>query len=648
MRSSGYRNFALPVAGGGNANAHAASGGVIPYLRERPEKDLIRPGAVRRILSALLCCAMIWPVWVQAAPAGQSATAPAPALAQPAADQQKSAPARQTHDQPATPGLPVDIPVIYSANYGELRPNHFHAGVDIKTEGVTGKRVFSIGDGYVSRISVSPTGYGRALYILHPDGTTSVYGHLDSFSPAIEAYVKERQYAGKAFKIELYPAKDKFPVKKGELIALSGNSGGSAGPHLHFEIRNPAQVPMNPILKGTVPAGDTIPPRAVKLYWVGIDYAGPVPVHSIRRKATVTGNGAGKYTIQGGTLKVSGEGYFAVEISERKNGTYNYMAPTSIDARIDGEQYFGMHIDAIPFDMAQFSNAVALPGADASRNGVFRLAVLPNNPLRIYADTRNRGIIRLADTDRHEIEIEITDDCGNRSLLTFGIARDDTAVPAKPTPEGRQVLWSHGFTHNSEGLSVTIPAGALYESIVFRTQSSPRPGYGYSPIYSVHDPDELLQKSITVAIDASSLPVNLRGKALLGRVTPAGRRSSAGGAWRADGNSGVVSTGTTSFGRFYIAVDTVPPRIVPAFVEGENMAGRGSLTVRITDDFAGIDTYTAAIDDKWAIFEYDPKTTRLIHYFDDARWSKGATHTLRLEVTDTKGNRSVLETKYVR
>lgn len=549
---------------------------------------------------------------------------------------------------PASAQLPVDIPIFYSANYGELRPNHFHAGIDIKTEGVTGKRILTIDDGYVSRISVSPTGYGRAIYIQHPDGTTSVYGHLENYTPVIEAYVREQQYAKKAFKVELYPAKDKFPVKQGELIGYSGNSGGSAGPHLHFEIRNSAQVPLNPILKGTIPAKDTIAPRAVKLYWVDLDYAGPVPVHNIRQKVAVVNNGTNKYTIQGGTLKINGEGYLALEISERKNNTDNFMGPTDIVAKIDGKQYFGMHIDAIPFDVTRFSNAVMLPEADASRNGVFRLAVLPNNPLKIYNNTPNRGILRLTDTDRHEIEIEITDDCGNSSLLTLNIVKDEAAIPPKATPEGKHVLWSHSFTHNQEGLTVTIPAGSLYESIIFNTQASPQPSYGYSPVYSVYDPDVLLQKSITLAIDATSLPANLRNKALVGRVTAAGRRSSAGGAWRAEGNSGVVETRTTSFGRFYIAVDTVPPRITPAFTEGENMASRKSLTIRITDDFSGIDTYIGTIDDKWAIFEYDPKTTRLIHYFDDSRWPKGATHTLKMEVTDAKGNKSILNTKYVR
>lgn len=544
---------------------------------------------------------------------------------------------------------PLDIPVLLSANYGELRANHFHSGIDIKTQGVTGKRVLAVDDGYVSRISVSPTGFGRALYVQHPDGTTTVYGHLERFIPSIETYVREQQYSKKSFKVELYPSKDKFPVSRGELIALSGNSGSSGGPHLHFEVRNRAQVPLNALIKGTVTVRDTIAPRAVKLYWVSLDYSGPVPVHSIRRNVAVSGTGANKYTISGGALKVSGEGYFAVEIAERKNGTDSYMAPASIKAAVDGKQYFGMNIDAIPFDMARFSNAVTLPGANATRNGVFRLAVLPNNPLRIYGNTPNRGIIRLEDSDQHAVEIEITDDCGNISFLNFNIIRDETAVPPKAIQEGKQVLWSHRFTHSGEGLLVDIPAGSLYESIIFRTQTSPQPAYGYSPIYSVHDPYELVQKSFTVAIDAASLPENLRSKALIGRISPEGRRSSAGGSWKADSraDAGVVETQTTVFGKFYIAVDTVAPRIVPGFKDGENMASRKSLTITISDDFSGIDTYTATIDDKWAIFEYDPKTARLIHSFDDDRWSKGA-HTLKLEVADAKGNTSTLNTKYVR
>ena len=148
-------------------------------------------------------------------------------------------------------GKPLDIPIYLSATFGEIRPNHIHAGLDIKTQGVEGKKVFAVADGYISRIGVSPYGYGNVLYITHYDGYTSVYAHLQRFSGEIAKYVKDYQYKHKKFASQIYPDKDKFPIKKGDLIAYSGNSGGSGGPHLHFEIRHTlSEKPVNPMYFG--------------------------------------------------------------------------------------------------------------------------------------------------------------------------------------------------------------------------------------------------------------------------------------------------------------------------------------------------------------------------------------------------------------
>lgn len=544
---------------------------------------------------------------------------------------------------------PVDFPVVLSANYGELRTNHFHSGVDIKTQGSTGKNVRSIADGYVARVSVSPSGFGRAIYINHPDGTTTVYGHLDSFSSAVADYVKEQQYAKSSFRVDLYPAKDKLPVKKGEVIALSGNSGSSGGPHLHFEIRSTAsQVPLNPLTKGTVSTADTIAPKPITIYWTTVDYQGAVPVHSILHKVDAVKTGRNEYTLTEPLIKVGQEGYMAVEVNESKNGTDNFMGPASITADKDGERFFSMSLDAIPFDIARYSNAVTFPAAATTRNGVYRLCVLPNNPLKIYRNVMNRGMINLQDTAAHKIEVTFTDDCGNSSLLSFNIRRDDSAVTPAPRATGQSILWAHGLNYEDDGIAVTVPPGALYESTIFNVKTVPALSYGYSRLYAVHDPHELLQKSITISIKADGLPPHLREKALIGQISPTGRRSSAGGRWKSDQASGSVETTAGAFGRFYIAVDTVAPRITPSFTTDADLSAKKSMTVTISDDFSGIGSYNATIDGKWALFEYDPKTSRLIHYFDDARFGKGTTHTLTVEVTDAKGNKTVFNGKYKR
>ena len=198
-----------------------------------------------------------------------------------------SAPVSAQHLAPEDYIFPLrDVAGLYSANFGEMRPNHFHSGIDIKTDGVTGKPVLATADGYISRIAVTPGGYGRAIYITHPNGTTSVYGHLSKFRDDIEKYVHEERYRTRRNSINLYPPADRFPLKQGEQFAWSGNTGSSAGPHLHFEIRDSrTQRTLNTISSGVIRTRDDIPPRLVKLYYVEVD---PAPPRRAGRKNTRT------------------------------------------------------------------------------------------------------------------------------------------------------------------------------------------------------------------------------------------------------------------------------------------------------------------------------------------------------------------------
>ena len=142
---------------------------------------------------------------------------------------------------------PLEIPLILSGTFAELRSNHFHSGLDIKTQQQSGLKVMAAASGFVSRIKVSHFGYGKALYITHPNGYTTVYAHLQNFNPEIDAYIKHRQYKNESYEIELFPKAGELLVNNGDIVAYSGNTGGSGGPHLHFEIRNKQEHPMNPM-----------------------------------------------------------------------------------------------------------------------------------------------------------------------------------------------------------------------------------------------------------------------------------------------------------------------------------------------------------------------------------------------------------------
>lgn len=222
-----------------------------------------------------------------------------------------SAPVSAQHLAPEDYIFPLrNVAGLYSANFGEMRPNHFHSGIDIKTDGMTGKPVLATADGYISRIAVTPGGYGRAIYITHPNGTTSVYGHLSKFRDDIEKYVHEERYRTRRNSINLYPSADRFPLKQGEQFAWSGNTGSSAGPHLHFEIRDSrTQRTLNTISSGVIRTRDDIPPRLVKLYYVEVDSVRGVPVHARPRPVELVEKTPGRYALkQEGALSVGGRG----------------------------------------------------------------------------------------------------------------------------------------------------------------------------------------------------------------------------------------------------------------------------------------------------------------------------------------------------
>ena len=281
---------------------------------------------------------------------------------------------------------PVSFPVLLSANYGELRGNHFHSGIDVKTQGVINKPIRAIADGTVVRIAVSPSGFGKALYINHPNGTTSVYGHLERFSDSIERYIHEIQYVRKSFAVDVTPPAGKFVFKQGEQIALSGNRGSSGGPHLHLEVRETdSQRPLNLLARGMLQVRDTIPPKPVVLYYIGVDTVQGVPVHTVRWKLSVRRDARGNYTLlDTAALRVARNGYFAVEAEEKKNGTDNPMGVYAFDVTYDGKPAFSMVVDRIGFDVGRYCYAAALyPQSRATRNGVYRLYKLPNNRLPV-------------------------------------------------------------------------------------------------------------------------------------------------------------------------------------------------------------------------------------------------------------------------
>jgi hypothetical protein len=538
---------------------------------------------------------------------------------------------------------PVDIPVVLAGNVGEIRANHIHAGIDIKTGGVVGKTIRAAADGWVSRIAVSPTGYGRALYVDHPNGTTTVYAHLDTFVGAIGEYVRAEQYRLRSYAVDLYPVTGQLPVRQGETIALSGNSGSSGGPHLHYEIRDRAsQDPLNFVALGWF-AGirDDIAPRFFNLWAVHVDTVRGIPVHVVQDKYPLVKSGDA-YAVEGDKpVSFASPGYFAVEVIDTKNGAANTMGLYRLEQSIDGVPNFEFTSERHSFANTRHVNSlVHYDLHKKARYEVYRTYRAPGNELPVYRHAPGRGVVRLTDSLSHTVAIRIEDDSRNSALLRFSIR--ETPPAAVSLPGGIPVNRAIREIAGTGRLAVSVPPDALYEDDLLQFEEVGR--RDWSPLYSLRFVGGIpLQQAMRVSIRPDSLPPHLRAKACLASVGTNGRPVYEGGRWEREW---VVGT-TRTFGDYYVAVDTLAPRIVPTFTRGADLTNQRAFSLTMRDDFSGVASWSAEIDGEWVLFEYDAKSNAIRHWFRDARYEKYRRHNLRVEAADNKGNRTVVETEFV-
>jgi len=539
---------------------------------------------------------------------------------------------------------PLGIPLSLSGNFAEMRSNHFHAGLDIRTNAQTGYRVYAAAEGRVSRVAVSPGGYGNALYLEHPDGYTTVYAHLDRFEGPIARWVKAQQYATESFRVNLFPGRTQFVVAKGDVIAYTGNSGSSGGPHLHFEIRDTAtSEPLNPLLFG-LPVTDKTAPRIfrIKVYMedphgsaVVVSAAGDtMAVARYRRPATigVTLSDSSYVLSRGAHIAADGKIAFGIQTHDYQEGSRNRLGLYTISLAAGEQEIFRSTMERINFSTTRYINA-HLDYAERSSTGRWlqRSHLLPGNTLPLYQTIR-RGFLDVSTGDVLPMRYTVTDAHGNRAELGFEVHGRNLPEPPTPRVNGYRVSHTRGDSFVAPGLIVRIPRRALYEDIDLAYSSSSPPQGGFSATHRVHRSSTPIHTPITVSIESTDLPERLRQKALLARVS-SGRLSSIGGSYE----NGFVSARTRAFGSFVIAADTVAPTIRPVNIsEGKSLTRASSIRLRMSDALSGIASFEGRIDGDWVLFEYDAKRSLIYHTFD-GRVQPGS-HELTVRVVDGKGN----------
>lgn len=541
---------------------------------------------------------------------------------------------------------PLKIPLILTGSFAELRVNHFHSGIDLRTEGRTGLPVFPAADGYVSRIVVSPAGFGNALYIDHPAGTTTVYGHLQRFSPEIEKYVRDIQYRNEEFSLDVKVAPGVLPVSKQKTVAYSGDSGNSGGPHLHFEIRDThTEETINPLLF-QLKVRDTIPPRitGLRIYPVG-ETSSVAKLH--QKKGFETVFYGGKYRLKNNpVVPVYGKIGFGIQVNDYLNGGQAKCGITKLVVKMDGREVYSFQIDRFGFDKTRTINSlIDYEGYITDQKRFYKTWKEPGNFLTIFGQNAGDGTCMIEDSNPHTIWISTSDTYGNTSVLEFSVKGEPASVAPIPSKGVQKFRYNRENIFEADGVKLVCPEKSFYDDFDFTFAVEPATLTSlYSPVFQIHQPTTPIHDVVSLSLRAVRLPENLFEKALIVLISKkTGLRSSVGGSY----SDGYVVAPIRAFGDFAIAVDTTAPTITPLSIKDKNTLTESSqLRFKITDNLSGVKNYRGTIDGNWVLFEYDGKNNLIAYRFDSSRMVFKKSHNLKLEVWDAKNNRAVYEATF--
>ncbi len=527
---------------------------------------------------------------------------------------------------------PVNHAMLLSGTFGELRPNHFHAGIDIKPapgKGV-GENLYAVADGYVSRIKVSSRGYGNALYIDHPNGYTSVYAHLQKYSPEVAAFIKQKQYEQETFEIELFPTPDQFVFNSGDVIGTLGISGSSFGPHLHFELRDTkTEKTINPLLFG-YKVKDARKPfmEELKIYHLDGQF------NEVKEQIYKTRRGGTNYYISKDTLDIKNDYLgLGLKVYDAMDGVSNWNGIYRLEMFQDGAKVYDIEMETFSFDETRYLNAHCDHGAYLKNKSRFnRCFILPGNKLSMYKEVLNQGLIYLAPGKTTSIQLVASDYAGNQSKLNILARRSKETITPKEKRFNYFLPHSDPSYIFGDGMELSFPANSFYEDQYIFYEVTPENSFGfYSDVHQFGNKKTPVHQAFEIALRPKNLPDRLRSKAVIALCEDEKVFSSLGGTWE----NGLLKTKSKTMGDFTIVVDTIPPIIKPIYIKPFMNKGYRML-FRITDAFSGLGTYKATVDGQWILMEFDKKKNQLSHRFD-GQFPKGK-HQLVLEVSDAVGN----------
>jgi len=537
---------------------------------------------------------------------------------------------------------PLDIPIFLAGNFGECRPGHFHSGVDIKTKGEENQPVHAAADGYISRIKTESGGFGHALYITHPNGYTTLYAHLNDFAPAIQKYLRTKQYEKERWDIDLPLTPDQFPVKKGDQIAWSGNTGSSTAPHLHFEIRNTAtEHPLNPELFG-LPIVDNIPPVVYEVATYDMNrsiYEQTPQMLSLKLKNNLF------VPIKTDTITVESNLVgVGINVKDFMDGSDNDIAFNNATLFMDDSIQCRIRLDDIGYNVTRYVNAYAdYKTHELNKKWIQCLFQIPGNRLSQIYEYENvqKGTLTL-DQKVHKISIKITDDKANTSLVQFYIKY--TGKPADSLD--CKYMSTVPFTVDNANILrdpniwFSLSEGRLYDDICFKYSSKPDPlsfsdryqvHYSYVPLHLYFELNIKTNKQVHEMLQNKIVMRYSDGKDEDGKAAIATEQ-------------GWYKASVRNFGTYWLVADTVAPIIKSMQKNGANLASAKQITFVVKDSLTSVKRFRGDIDGKWVCFE---QHNDLFFYKFDEHCGHGK-HKLVFTATDENNNTATYRLNFTR
>ncbi len=533
---------------------------------------------------------------------------------------------------------PIDIPLVLAGNFAELRSNHFHSGLDIKTQNREGLNVYAAAQGYVSRIKVSHYGYGKALYITHPNGYTTVYAHIKKYAPKIEAFIKQLQYQKESFEVEVFPSPEVLIIDKDEIIAFSGNTGGSSAPHLHFEVRDNIERPINPMLFG-IDIKDTRTPTVFKIYAYAKDENSYVNNTNHKAELRLIPDKNGNFSVE--NIKAFGNIGFGISSTDKQDLANNNNGVYNIQTFFNGTKNIEIDFRRFSFDETRHINRFTdYEIYKTKKLWIQKLFVESGNPLSLFKDVKDEGYLNIEDNTSSVYKIKIQDFKGNETWVTIPIIgkKEDSSSSTSDLSPSFIAYANQATTLQKDKISVLMPSNTFYDNVFLDFDVK-------SDTLKLHKDVIPLQKNYTITYDIGSYSEADKSKLFIAELMGYYKRPNYIYTTR-KGDSLIARP--NSLGTFALVSDNDKPNITPInFTNGKWISKESYLKVKIVDDLSGISNYRATINGKWILMEYDFKTDLLTYDFDDKVISD-TENNLKVIVTDNVGNSATFEATFFR